>query len=207
MSNLARTLAMAEAMRQEFGGPGPAKAPKSNSTVTIDPAPLIAAYWERIAIVAEAGTMSDAVRIATSEVGSPIAALARRQFAVWQEKIAAITDPADPALAGLKSQLLTEVEEAWMREAAEAGWTDVELFGLDPHDPIRNFDGQGVACLLALGMHGHADTWSRVRIVRTDRIVATLPDGRVSQVLRFAAGIDRSVPVWEIPAFTSITRH
>ena len=164
-----------------------------------DPAGLIAAYHERLAIcLADGITEDDARRIAGAETGADLDALARRQVEFWRAKIATLGTPTDKRLAGIRAAGLVCLAEGWVQDAAALGWNDAELFGLHRDAPTVRIEAMGLITSLALTPFRPPLT-----IAALTSATATIRTGTGATLTcaRFHPGI--GAPVWTHPAFTT----
>ena len=174
----------------------------------------IQAYHERLAICLEGGDISsdEAVRIASEEAATPIAVLAELQVAAWRTHIEALPVPTDPALSGLKAELIEQLALPWLTYAARLGWTGLELFGAHPLAPAVRSECWGVAVSVALSPFNRTDRAGRRRIcsieaVTENRLAVVTPTGARFGAQRFARGLDGAMCVWDLPAFAPTMKH
>ena len=176
----------------------------------------IQAYHERLAICLDGGDISsdEAVRIASEEAATPIAVLAELQVAAWRTHIEALPVPTDPALSGLKAELIEQLALPWLTYAARLGWTGLELFGAHPLAPAVRIECWGVAVSVALSPFSRTTDRAfgsrlrcTIRDVTGERISLITPTGARFGFTRFASGLDESVCAWNLPAYAPTTKH
>lgn len=174
----------------------PQPPPALQAAVT-DPADLIFGYAERMAICSEAGDVTEdaAHRIATEQGGATLDELAARQVAYWHQQIATLPDPTDYRLAGIKDACLEALAQRWVLAAAALGWTDRELFGLDPAAPTA-YGGNGIVVSLAFSPHRRP-----VRVVEIDAMRVVIETGTGSRLQQFRDPGRCGPPIWDHPAF------
>ena len=175
-----------------------------------DPAELIVAYLERVAICIKDGGVSEveAHRTASKQTGADIDTLARRQIDCWRNQIKDIAAPGDLALAKLRDDLLEIIVEPWAKQAAREGWDDVAVFGVHPIAPTVRVECWGLAPSLVLSPHNRLGSdgiqWkTRLVELTTDRAVIETPTGARFTVNRFAHALDEAIPAWQLAAFSA----
>jgi hypothetical protein len=162
-----------------------------------DPSGLISRYWERRAVLEEDSACTDPISWAIIEAGDTIAGLAARQVKFWR---ACLEDmQADHPSSGLREALIADTNSKWMRTAASLGWTDQALFGINPYDRT----GDPAAWGLAIARHWYPmAAITPLEVVRIFAGTARLrsANGQMVGFDRFAAAVDRAVPLWTVLA-------
>lgn len=153
--------------------------------VPMDRTPKIDACAER---------MSFALRIATEECGATLDEVTERQIAYWRHRIEVLREPSNPRLTCIKTACLTALAQRWAFDAARIGWSDCDMFGLDPVAPtIRS--GIGLVPSLVLSAHRRP-----IRIVAINPSEAVIETGSGLRWCHYKCG-RAGPPLWEHPAF------
>jgi hypothetical protein len=114
----------------------------------------------------------------------------------WRQQIEAVTPPLGDKIARTALEFL-DTEHA--RQAADLGWSKLQLFGLHSGDlkvaTLRS-DAKGLVPFIALALH----TYSIVAIER-DRALVQTSGGAVQTWPRHRPAEDLAIPFWEHSVF------
>ena len=132
-------------LAQQLGTPAKVAIPAKVRRPAVD----LDAFEERAAIAEHDGGMNreEAERAASSEQGySDHAALHAAAADAWQHHLEALARQ-EPAKRGQDciAAALAFIRDGWAEKAAALGWSEIELFGIDPQAPWERPDRHGVA--------------------------------------------------------------
>jgi hypothetical protein len=120
--------------------------------------------------------------------------------------------PDDPLLVRLRAGLIDISRQPWLATAANLGWDEVAVFGINLHAPLVRIECQGIAVHLAISPHNRmcgTGQMLRCRLMSIDnnRAITDTPTGARFTHDRFAHGFTYAAPVWELPEFRCATKH
>ena len=158
-----------------------------------NPADRIADYRERLVICAEAGDVSpsEAHRIATDQCGAPLEELTDWQIAYWRQCLLRISEPTTHRLNGTRQGCLDTLDEPWLRNAIALGWSELELWGVDPSAPQLTARNGLVTGLYLSALK------QPVRVVSINDVHAIIEAGTGARLTHRARIMNKGPVIWQ----------